>query len=166
MKIHPIIEVLAIFILAGITALIVVAFEDKTIYVNNEVEQNYPFNPCSLNTVTCDNEREEWQTAEASAYTSRPEETDDTPCISANGMDICQYDGCIVATNHLPLNTYIEIEGFGKCLVADRMNRRYTYNIDIYFIYYQDAINFGRKSIKFWKKPTEYVTVWNLTQKI
>lgn len=73
-------------------------------------------------------------------YSSRPEETDETPCISADGSDICAlyakgHKTC--ATNDYPMHTVLEIEGIGTCVVRDRMNVRYTgtYRVDYYFGY-------------------------------
>ncbi len=56
------------------------------------------------------------------------------PCQSANGENICLalkkgYKRC--AANFVPLGTRLEIEGFGQCLVTDRMNSRYHYRVDI-----------------------------------
>lgn len=90
------------------------------------------------------------QSVEMSAYTSRIEETDDSPCISADGTNICEYDGCVVASNDYPLGTVINVEGFGMCEVRDRMNARYTStgNMDIYFGMDLDgALAFGRKNV-------------------
>lgn len=86
-----------------------------------------------------------------SAYTSREEETDSTPCISADGTDICRYDGCIVASNDYPFDTVVLIEGVGKCVVKDRMSSRYTGtgNMDLYFGEdLEGAIEFGRQNMK------------------
>lgn len=87
---------------------------------------------------------------EMSAYTSRVEETDSSPCISADGTNICEYDGCVVASNDYALGTEIEVEGFGICEVRDRMNKRYTAtgNMDIYFGMDLDgALQFGRRNV-------------------
>lgn len=72
---------------------------------------------------------------DVTAYTSRPEETDSTPCISADGSDICQRYAAgegICAANFVPLGTRLAIEGFGECTVADRMNSRYQNRVDLY----------------------------------
>ncbi len=90
-------------------------------------------------------------TVSMSAYTSRVEETDSTPCISADGTNICKYDGCIVASNDYPFDTILDVEGFGKCVVKDRMSSRYTGtgNMDIYFRYdLEGALQFGRQNLK------------------
>ena len=79
------------------------------------------------------------------AYTSRPEETDSTPFITASGSYV--HNG-IVATNALPIGTLIRIpEHFGDRIfrVEDRMNARYTNNIDVWFEGLKDARKFGKK---------------------
>lgn len=88
---------------------------------------------------------------EMSAYTSRVEETDETPCISADGTNICEYDGCVVASNDYSFGTKVIVDGFGECEVKDRMNSRYTGtgNMDIYFGKdLEGALSFGRKQVK------------------
>jgi 3D (Asp-Asp-Asp) domain-containing protein len=70
-----------------------------------------------------------------SAYNSVPWQTDATPCIGAQGTDICELleiglNTC--AANFLPLGTIIEVEGLGICEVRDRMNARYYYRVDWY----------------------------------
>ncbi len=87
---------------------------------------------------------------EMSAYTSRVEETDSSPCISADGTNICEYDGCVVAYNAAPLGTKVEVEGFGLCEVRDRMNSRYgKNNMDIYFgMDLEGALEFGRRTVE------------------
>lgn len=71
-------------------------------------------------------------------YTSHVNQTDSTPCIAADGTDICKRYAKgekICATNDWPMHTKLSIEGLGTCIVADRMNRRYTGTgrIDWYF---------------------------------
>lgn len=69
-----------------------------------------------------------------SAYNSVPEQTDSSPCIGAGG-DICNYDGCVVANNALPLGATVELEGIGNCTVMDRLNARYNdqpHRFDLY----------------------------------
>jgi 3D (Asp-Asp-Asp) domain-containing protein len=79
------------------------------------------------------------------AYTSRPEETDSTPFITADGSHV--RDG-IVAANFLPFGTKVRIpELFGDKIfeVHDRMNKRYPYKMDIWMADYGEAIRFGVK---------------------
>jgi 3D (Asp-Asp-Asp) domain-containing protein len=61
-------------------------------------------------------------------------QTDNTPCIGASGDDLCELfeQGVnICAANFVRLGTNLEIEGFGTCVVLDRMNKRYTSRVDI-----------------------------------
>jgi 3D (Asp-Asp-Asp) domain-containing protein len=80
------------------------------------------------------------------AYSSTPEETDDTPFITAAGTPV--RDG-IVANNLLPFGTKIkvpEIYGDKIFVVEDRMNRKKgDYHFDIWFPSHQEAEKFGVK---------------------
>jgi len=82
-----------------------------------------------------------------SAYSSTPDQTDDSPFITAQGTYV--RDG-IVATNFLPFGTKIKIpDAFGDKIftVEDRMNKRYWYNVDIWFPAREPAKEFGRKTL-------------------
>ena len=55
-------------------------------------------------------------------------QNDSTPCFGARGHNLCEMleQGInVCACNSLPLHTEIEIEGYGKCIILDRMNSRY-----------------------------------------
>jgi 3D (Asp-Asp-Asp) domain-containing protein len=63
-----------------------------------------------------------------------PLQTDDTPCTSANGEDICRaleagQKHC--AANFVPLGTELHIETYGWCRVSDRTHPRYRDRVDI-----------------------------------
>lgn len=81
------------------------------------------------------------------AYSSTPEETDDTPFITASGKTVA--DG-IIANNMLPLGTKVripELYGDKVFTVEDRMNKRKSdYHFDIWFPSKELAINFGVKT--------------------
>ncbi len=82
-------------------------------------------------------------TMRITAYASVPEETDDTPFITANGTAV--RDG-IVASNILPFGTKIKIpELFGDKIftVEDRMNHRIKNTIDIWMSNKLAAADFG-----------------------
>ena len=88
------------------------------------------------------------------AYNSAPGQTDNTPCITASGLDVCERyaQGAedIVATNylHLPFGTKVEFPDLypGKIfLVHDRMNKRYTKTFDVWLADYGQAKTFGVK---------------------
>ena len=77
------------------------------------------------------------------AYTSTPEETDDTPFITAMGTKV--RDG-IIATNLLPFGTHVRIPKlFGNkvFVVEDRMHPRKKNFVDIWMDSKQDAKEFG-----------------------
>jgi 3D (Asp-Asp-Asp) domain-containing protein len=83
-----------------------------------------------------------------SAYSSTPDQTDDSPFITARGTYV--RDG-IIAANFLPFGTKIKIpEIFGDKIfvVEDRMNSRYWHKIDIWFPDRQSALEFGVKTAK------------------
>ena len=72
---------------------------------------------------------------EVTAYNAGdPSQTDDSPCISASGEDICLalangHKRC--AANFVPFGTRLHIQDFGECTVVDRMNSRYPLRVDI-----------------------------------
>lgn len=72
---------------------------------------------------------------QVTAYNSLERQTDTSPCIGAFGYDICklyQKGIQVCATNAFAKGTILEIQNFGKCLVADRMNGRYKNRVDIF----------------------------------
>ena len=80
------------------------------------------------------------------AYSSTPEQTDDTPFITASGNWV--RDG-IVATNLLPLGTKIKIPdiyGDRVFIVDDRMHPRMQVHVDVWFASYWDAKKFGKQN--------------------
>ena len=81
------------------------------------------------------------------AYSSTPDQTDDTPFITASGKYV--RDG-IIANNMLPLGTKVMIPslyGDKVFVVEDRMNKRKSdYHIDIWMPDRPSAINFGVKT--------------------
>lgn len=88
---------------------------------------------------------------EVSAYTSEPGQTDSTPCIAADGSDICLRHAAgegICATNAFPLGTKLFVGNLGTCTVADRMNARYKNRVDWYMgLDTPEAINFGIQNL-------------------
>lgn len=85
--------------------------------------------------------REVWVTA----YTSAPEETDDSPFIAASGHSV---RAGIMAANFLDFGTRVKIpDVFGDqvFVVEDRMARRKTDFVDIWMPTKQGALNFGIK---------------------
>jgi len=83
------------------------------------------------------------------AYNSDPRQTDDTPCITANGFNVCEHGiEDTIAANFLKFGTKVMIpELFGDriFIVRDRMNKRYPDRVDIWMKNYTDAKKFGVK---------------------
>ena len=81
-----------------------------------------------------------------------PNQTDDTPCISANGENLCValakgQKRC--AANFVPLNSRLYVDKIGVCLVTDRTNKRYRNRVDIAMqkSEYHKALQFGRQKL-------------------
>lgn len=77
------------------------------------------------------------------AYSSTPEETDDTPFITASGAYVRRG---VAAANFLPLGTAIRIpELFGDqvFIIEDRMHERFHNKVDIWFPEKSQAKKFG-----------------------
>ena len=82
----------------------------------------------------------------ATAYSSTPCQTDDTPFITASNTRVRKG---IIANNFFPFGTKVRIpEFYGDKIfvVEDRMHwRKSNYHIDIWFPSYWEAKNFGAK---------------------
>lgn len=86
--------------------------------------------------------------ASVSAYNADPNQTDDSPCITASGYNLCQRGGRVVANNCFAFGTKVEIAGY-VYEVQDRMNARYDCDhFDIYLEKYEDAKKWGRRRIE------------------
>lgn len=86
------------------------------------------------------------------AYNSEAAQTDDTPCITANGFDVCAHGiEDTVAANFLKFGTKIQIPDlFGDrvFVVRDRMNKRYSDRLDIWMKDKPEARRFGIKTAR------------------
>ncbi|MBU0722583.1 3D domain-containing protein [Patescibacteria group bacterium] len=83
------------------------------------------------------------------AYNSEAGQTDNSPCITANGFNVCE-NGVedTIAANFLPFGSKVKIPGlFGNrvFVVRDRMNKRFSNRVDVWMIERPDAIKFGVK---------------------
>lgn len=84
--------------------------------------------------------------AQVTAYTSSPEETDDTPFITASGSFVDETT--LACPAFLPFGTKVEIEG--KMFVCkDRMNQRYRYDhyYDMWVQTKEEARDWGRQTV-------------------
>lgn len=92
-----------------------------------------------------------YESMHVTAYNSVPWQTDDTPCIGAQGTDICallEAGSNTCAANFVPLGTVLDVEGLGTCVVRDRKNARYFYSVDWYMgMDIQAAKNWGSRYI-------------------
>lgn len=82
------------------------------------------------------------------AYSSTPEETDETPFITASGSYV-RFG--IVAANWLPIGTTIripELYGDQVFVVLDRMNKKHPDKVDIWLPSKEAALNFGKRLTK------------------
>ena len=80
---------------------------------------------------------------EVTGYSSRAEETDDTPFTTALGTKVRPG---VVAANWLPLGAEIKIPDlFGDqvFVIEDRMNRKHPNRVDIWFPTANEALRFG-----------------------
>lgn len=91
------------------------------------------------------------------AYSSDVYQCDSTPCVTANGFNVCQHGEMdTIATNHLKFGTKVKIpEIFGDriFIVRDRMNRRYKDRVDVWMTNRYDAIQFGIKKATIYVEP-------------
>ena len=73
-------------------------------------------------------------TVTVTAYNSVPAQTDGSPCIAADGSDICKLyaKGDYSCASALPFGTKINVPGFGVCTVRDRLAPKYYYRVDIH----------------------------------
>ena len=81
-----------------------------------------------------------------------PSQTDDTPCISANGEDLCaalEEGEKRCAANFVPLGASLYVDKIGICRVTDRTNKRYRHRVDIAMPKdaYDKARRFGRQKL-------------------
>jgi 3D (Asp-Asp-Asp) domain-containing protein len=81
------------------------------------------------------------------AYNSEPGQTDDSPCITANGFNLCEHGiEDTVAANFLPFGAKVripELYGDRVFIVRDRMNSKHYDKVDIWMTEKADARNFG-----------------------
>jgi 3D (Asp-Asp-Asp) domain-containing protein len=86
------------------------------------------------------------------AYNSEVGQCDDSPCITANGFNVCEHGiEDTIAANFLKFGTKVRIpELFGDrvFIVRDRMNGRFSDRVDVWMVNKQDARNFGVKFAK------------------
>lgn len=61
-------------------------------------------------------------------------QTSDEPCIGAMGQNLCRLVARglkVCAANFVDPESILNIEGYGECVVLDRMNRRFAHRVEI-----------------------------------
>ena len=83
------------------------------------------------------------------AYNSEVGQTDDSPCITANGFNVCKHGvEDTIAANFLKMGTKVKIPdlyGDRIFIVRDRMNPKHPDKVDIWMKDRASAIKFGVK---------------------
>lgn len=86
------------------------------------------------------------------AYNSEVGQTDDSPCITANGFNVCKHGKeDTIAANFLKFGTKVKIpELYGDriFIVRDRMNKKHPNRVDIWMKDRSSAVKFGVKVAK------------------
>lgn len=86
------------------------------------------------------------------AYNSEIGQTDDSPCTTANGFNVCKHGvEDTIAANFLPMGTKVKIPdlyGDRIFIVRDRMNKKHPQRVDIWMKNHSDAMKFGVKVAK------------------
>jgi 3D (Asp-Asp-Asp) domain-containing protein len=124
--------------------------------------------PCGLDVVICDGETFENPFLSTSihptyrtvtAYTSTVEQTDATPCLSANGSNICnmhEEGQTLCAANFVPFGTILALSDTEEsgldttivCIVVDRLASKYPNRVDLYMgMDTPRALTFGVKTM-------------------
>ncbi|MBU1131740.1 3D domain-containing protein [Patescibacteria group bacterium] len=91
-------------------------------------------------------------TVVATAYSSTVDQCDSTPCIAADGFNVCKHNKeDIIAANFLKFGTKVripDIYGDRIFVVHDRMNPKYNERIDLWKTSRESAIAFGKRTIR------------------
>jgi len=86
-------------------------------------------------------------TIPVTAYSSTVDQCDSTPCITANGFNLCENNKQnVIASNYLPFGTKVRFPDYDPdtiYTVQDRMNARYYFRADIWMKTRTDAKQFG-----------------------
>lgn len=83
-------------------------------------------------------------TADVTAYSSVPAQTDDTPFITASGSHV--HPGTLACPPELVFGTKVEIAG-ETYICEDRMNTKFSERYDIWMASNDDAIEWGIKNM-------------------
>lgn len=137
---HKLVDILANF--AAISALLLHIFNPGQVIAETSIDPNDAPEATITPDAVAEPQPDRVVKVTFTAYTSSVDETDSTPCISADGTNICKHADEVIAVNGLPFGTRITIpELFGDqvFVVHDRMNKRYSCKLngycrmDVYF---------------------------------
>lgn len=117
----------------------------EVVEASESLEDNALLNqsPVVISKATADPEVVRIVESTITAYSSEVAQTDSTPFITASGTRVREG---VVAANWLPIGTRVRIpELFGEqvFIVEDRMHRRHTDRLDVWFAAKTQAVNFG-----------------------
>lgn len=84
----------------------------------------------------------------ATAFTSRVQETDGNPFVTASGSRVKW--GTLACSYQLPFGTKIKIEGFGDKIFVCEDRGSAAFYFDIWYADLQAAYNWGRRSVHAW----------------
>jgi len=91
-------------------------------------------------------------TIPVTAYSSTVDQCDSTPCITANGFNLCENNTQnVIASNYLPFGTKVRFPDYDPdtiYTVQDRMNKRYFFKADIWMKTRTEAKLFGYQRLK------------------
>jgi 3D (Asp-Asp-Asp) domain-containing protein len=83
------------------------------------------------------------------AYSSNEDETDDSPCITSSGYNLCQHNKeNVIACNFLPIGAKVRFPALDPdkfYIVVDRMHERFNSRMDIWMTSKAKAKKFGIK---------------------
>lgn len=123
-----------ILILAILSSLCISRYEIPTFEYKPLRTQNLAFGEaldqdlCSLDVIKCQNEK----TFTVSAFNTVEAQTDQSPCVSASGDNICGRSDVVACPRQYPLGTIFNIEG-KDYVCLDRLAKKYDDRIDISF---------------------------------
>jgi len=123
-------------------------YPNKTNFEYETANQAELLSSGEIKTSISGNSYSESRYVHVTGYSSTPEQTDDTPFITASGTHVRPGT---VAANWLPLGTKVQIpELFGDqvFVVDDRMNKRFNDRLDIWFSDIKSARSFGKHYTK------------------
>ncbi|MFH1582785.1 MAG: hypothetical protein ABIB72_00490 [Candidatus Falkowbacteria bacterium] len=134
---------------------VIISQEQGIISGQNEINQDVSINIMEFNGKLPESEEAEIEFSRhiiITAYNSEAGQTDDSPCITANNFNVCDYGvEDTIAANFLPFGSKVKIPAlFGDrvFVVRDRMNKRFSNRVDVWMIEKPDAVNFGVKVAK------------------